>query len=197
MIADMERIAPYFACREASSLARLYVIKGLRESLENLHKGKSGDAPTAELTQWRRKILQASAENMVLSDAEKTHLATPPPATDLRIAREATHHGQAEHGVRGNQRGEAAKDRCPGAVAVRYDQNLARMVVSLSSGIVLSFSPQSAQGLANAGPDDLADSEISPDGFCIHFPRIDVDLDVPDLLQGFLGCKRWMEENEK
>ncbi len=93
-----------------------------------------------------------------------------------------------------NRRGQAMQARFPAAVAVRYDPHLARVVVSLSSGLDLAFSPQDAQGLKNATPDDLAGAEISPDGFGIYFPRIDADLYIPGLLQGFLGSKRWMAE---
>ena len=92
-----------------------------------------------------------------------------------------------------NRRGRAMQARFPAAVAVRYDPHLARVVVSLSSGLDLAFSPRDAQ-LENAAPDDLAGAEISPDGFGIHFPRIDADLYIPGLLQGFLGSKRWMAE---
>lgn len=93
-----------------------------------------------------------------------------------------------------NRRGQAMQARFPAAVAVRYDHRLARVVVSLSSGLDLAFSPQDAQGLENATPDDLAGAEISHDGFGIYFPRIDADLYIPGLLQGFLGSKRWMAE---
>ena len=36
------------------------------------------------------------------------------------------------------------------------------------------------------------DAEISPSGLGIHFPRLDADLYIPALLEGFLGSKRWM-----
>lgn len=75
-------------------------------------------------------------------------------------------------------------------MAVRYDHHLARVVMSLFSGLNLTFSPQDAQGLENATPDDLAGAEISPDGFGIHFPHIDADLYVLGLLQGFIDSKR-------
>lgn len=93
-----------------------------------------------------------------------------------------------------NRRGQAMQARFPAAIAVRYDPRLARVVVSLSSGLDLAFSPQDVQGLANAASDDLVKAEISPDGFGIHFPCIDADIYIPALLQGFLGSKRWMAE---
>jgi hypothetical protein len=38
----------------------------------------------------------------------------------------------------------------------------------------------------------LDEIEISPSGFGIHFPKLDADLYMPGLLEGFLGSKKWM-----
>jgi len=46
--------------------------------------------------------------------------------------------------------------------------------------------------LENAKPSQLDDIEISPSGFGIHFPKLDADLYLPALLEGFLGSKKWM-----
>lgn len=80
----------------------------------------------------------------------------------------------------------------PAAVSVHYDRRIARVVISLASGLELAFSPKQAQGLENADPTDLAEAEITPSGLGIHFPRLDADLYIPALLDGFLGSKRWM-----
>lgn len=48
------------------------------------------------------------------------------------------------------------------------------------------------QGLEHSKPDDLAEIEISPSGLGIHFPRLDADLYLPALLEGFLGSRQWM-----
>jgi hypothetical protein len=79
----------------------------------------------------------------------------------------------------------------PTAVAARYDRRADRVVVSLSSGIDISFSPRNAQGLDKAKAADLAAIEISPSGLGLHFPKLDADLYLPPLLEGFLGSKRW------
>ena len=50
----------------------------------------------------------------------------------------------------------------------------------------------SPAGLENAKPSQLEEIEISPSGFGIHFPKLDADLYLPGLLEGFLGSKRWM-----
>ena len=45
-----------------------------------------------------------------------------------------------------NQRGAEARNRNPVATSVRYDRRIGRVVIALSSGLELAFSPQMAQG---------------------------------------------------
>ncbi len=80
----------------------------------------------------------------------------------------------------------------PKAIAVRYDRATGRIVVHLSSRLDVSFSPHDAQGLENAKPSQLDEIEISPSGLGIHFPKLNADLYLPSLLEGFLGSRRWM-----
>lgn len=80
----------------------------------------------------------------------------------------------------------------PTATAARYDRRIGRIVIDLSSGIEVAFRPHDAQGLEDAKPDDLTEIEISPSGLGIHFPRLDADLYLPALLEGFLGSRQWM-----
>lgn len=80
----------------------------------------------------------------------------------------------------------------PRAVAARYDGETGRIVVTLSSNVELSFSPEHAQGLSGARAADLTTIEISPSGFGLHFPNFDADLYVPGLLEGLLGSREWM-----
>lgn len=91
-----------------------------------------------------------------------------------------------------NRRGENAKAAFPAAVSVRYDRRIARLVISLSSGVDVSFPPKLLQGLEMAKPADLTDAQISPSGLGVHFPKLDADLYIPALLEGFLGSRRWM-----
>lgn len=80
----------------------------------------------------------------------------------------------------------------PRAVAARYDSKCGRIVIRLSSKVDVSFSPHDAQGLEKAKPSQLDEIQITPSGFGIHFPKLDADLYLPGLLEGFLGSKRWM-----
>jgi len=91
-----------------------------------------------------------------------------------------------------NKRAAERSRKTPTATAVRYDRRIGRIVIDLSSGIEIAFRPHDAQGLERAKPDDLAEIEISPSGLGIHFPRLDADLYLPALLEGFFGSRRWM-----
>ena len=91
-----------------------------------------------------------------------------------------------------NRRGTEKKAAFLTAVSVRYDRRVSRVVITLATGLELAFSPKHAQGLEHAHPADLADAEISPSGLGIHFPRLDADIYIPALLEGFLGSKRWI-----
>lgn len=80
----------------------------------------------------------------------------------------------------------------PHAVSASYDRRIGRVRVELSTGLELAFRPRDVQGLENATPAGLSVIEISPEGFGLHFPRLDADLYVPGLLAGQLGSKAWM-----
>ena len=90
-----------------------------------------------------------------------------------------------------NQRGAEARNRNPVATSVRYDRRIGRVVIVLSSGLELAFSPHLAQGLEAAKPSDLQEVEISPSGLGVHFPKLDADLYLPALLEGLLGSANW------
>lgn len=80
----------------------------------------------------------------------------------------------------------------PCAIEAHFDVDRSRVVVSLESGVELSFSPHLAQGLENAKPEDMDVIEVSPTGLGLHFPKLDADLYIPALLSGFMGSKVWM-----
>jgi len=77
-------------------------------------------------------------------------------------------------------------------VDARFDRRTGRIVIQLSSGVEISFSPRDAEGLDQASSTELDQIEISPSGYEIHFPRLNVDLHLPGLLAGHLGSERWM-----
>ena len=93
---------------------------------------------------------------------------------------------------RANRRAKDLEARIPRAVTAHYDRKIGRIVVHLSSGLIVSFSPSDVEGLEDARPSQLKEIQISPSGFGIHVPALDADLYVPGLLEGFLGSKAWM-----
>lgn len=80
----------------------------------------------------------------------------------------------------------------PKAIAAHYDRRLARVVIDLNSGLSIMFRAADTEELGEASMRDLSLIEVSPSGLGIHFPRLDVDLYVPSILQGILGSPRFM-----
>jgi hypothetical protein len=91
-----------------------------------------------------------------------------------------------------NKRAKNLQASFPRAVSAHYDRENGRVVIRLSSNLDMSFSPDDAQGLEKATPSQLDEIEISPSGLGIHFPKLDADLYLPAILQGFLGSRKWM-----
>lgn len=93
---------------------------------------------------------------------------------------------------RANRRGQDRRTRGPVATEAHFDVQRGRVVVALSSGLEVSFEPHLAEGLSQATPQALAEIEISPSGFGLHFPQLDADLYLPTLIEGMLGSRRWI-----
>ena len=91
-----------------------------------------------------------------------------------------------------NERMKALQASTPSATAAYYDRKSKNIIVKLSTGIGIFFSPRDAQGLEEGTASQLSDIEISPSGFGLHFPQLDADLYVPSLLEGILGSRKWM-----
>ena len=78
------------------------------------------------------------------------------------------------------------------AVAVRYNRRARRVIISLNTGIEVMFDPANVQGLEDATPSQLEEIEITPSGFGLYFPRLDEGINVPNLLEGTMGSRKWM-----
>ena len=90
------------------------------------------------------------------------------------------------------ERGRIAAETEPRATAARYDAKSGRVIIDLTNGATFAFPARLAEGLADADADDLADIEVSPVGFGLHWPKLDVDYTVPGLVAGIFGTRRWM-----
>src|SRR6266704_4088568 len=78
-----------------------------------------------------------------------------------------------------NQQASEQLRHTPIATGARYDRSANRVVIAISSGIEVAFSPRHAQGIQRAKPHQLDKIEITPSGLGIHFPKLDADLYLP------------------
>src|SRR5258708_11563046 len=92
---------------------------------------------------------------------------------------------------RANVRAGRLRDAGPTAVSATYDRRSDRVVVRLSSGLDVGFSPHDTQGLETVKPAQLDPIEISPSGLGLHFPTVDADLYLPALFEGVFRSRRW------
>jgi hypothetical protein len=89
-------------------------------------------------------------------------------------------------------RGKALKASTPAATSAYFDRKSGNIIIKLSTGVGIFFSPKDAQGLEDATPAQLSEIEITPSGFGLRFPMLDADLYIPAILEGFLGSRKWM-----
>jgi len=89
-----------------------------------------------------------------------------------------------------DRRAASMKAKFPEAVSVRHDRRGNRVVIGLVSGIELGLIPSRIPGLESAKPSDLQQAEITPSGFGIHFPSLNVDIYIPSLIMDSVGPRR-------
>jgi hypothetical protein len=75
-----------------------------------------------------------------------------------------------------------------------YNRELNLLILKLSDGHRRAIPVEDVEGLQDATKAQLSAIEILGSGTGIHWPKLDVDLYVPMLLQGITGTKRWMSE---
>ena len=80
------------------------------------------------------------------------------------------------------------------AVKAWYAADTERIFIELNTEIIMGFPCWRLQGLENATPKQLAEVEVSPTGYGLHWESLDVDLGVPQLVAGLFGTKAWMAE---
>ena len=85
---------------------------------------------------------------------------------------------------RANRRMAKRRVTEPFAVAASFDEQRRMIAVSLNNGVEVKFPADKMQGLSGAKPEHLAEIEISPAGYGLHFPKLDADFSLPGLLAG-------------
>jgi hypothetical protein len=84
------------------------------------------------------------------------------------------------------------KLKLPHIIKVRYDTRFRRVVIELSSGGWLWFSPKKVSGLENATVEELNQLEITPSDYGVHFPATNASLWYPDMLRSHFGSHKGM-----
>ena len=79
------------------------------------------------------------------------------------------------------------------AVAARYLHAEQALEIDLANGCRLTVPGHLIEGLMDGTETDRAMIEISPVGYGLHWPALDLDLSVPGLVAGVTGTRRWMD----
>lgn len=90
------------------------------------------------------------------------------------------------------ERGRIAQETEPRAASARYDVKARRIIVELTNGATFAFPAELVEGLCDATPRQLAEIEVSPSGYGLHWPQLDEDYSVPGLVNGVFGTAKWM-----
>lgn len=91
-------------------------------------------------------------------------------------------------------RAQEMKSHVPQATGAAYNPDTGLVCIRLANGVVIGLPTAQTQGLEAASTKNLSVIRVSPSGYGIHFPELDVDLYLPALLEGILGTKAWMAE---
>ena len=90
------------------------------------------------------------------------------------------------------QVGSARKEKGDLARTACFDAGSKRLKIELRSGIGLSIPVAKVQGLADAPADIVSTVRVDGGGYSLHWPTLDLDLSVPDLVAGCFGSRAWM-----
>lgn len=90
-----------------------------------------------------------------------------------------------------NAAGKALLKQSPTALTAHYEPKIGQIIITLNTGLQFLLDPAKTQGLQDASRAALSKIEIVGPGLGIYFPKLDVDIYIPGLLQGHFGSKKW------
>lgn len=77
-------------------------------------------------------------------------------------------------------------------VAALYEPRRKRLQIELASGIAVVVPVAKVQGLAKVAPAAVKTVELTGNGYGLYWPKLDLDVSLPDLVAGCFGPKTWM-----
>jgi hypothetical protein len=93
--------------------------------------------------------------------------------------------------VDANAAGKALLKQAPTALTAHYEPKIGQIIITLNTGLQFLLDPAKTEGLHDASRAALSKIEIVGPGLGIYFPKLDVDIYVPGLLQGHFGSRKW------
>lgn len=88
--------------------------------------------------------------------------------------------------------GRARRARGDLATRMTFDARTARLRIELVSGVGVSIPVASIEGLAGAPASAIRSVRLQGGGYGLHWPSLDLDLAVPELVAGCFGSRTWM-----
>lgn len=88
--------------------------------------------------------------------------------------------------------GKARRKRGELAASAAYDPRSKRLRIELVSGVGVIIPVAKVQGLAGAPASVIRTVRVDGGGYGLHWPSLDLDLAVPDLIAGCFGSRAWM-----
>ena len=88
-----------------------------------------------------------------------------------------------------DKRGKEVLASYPKAVFAKYEPRLGYVTIRFNNGHGLMLNPKKTAGLKRATDSELKSIEITGPGLGLHFPKIDVDLYVPALIDAYFMSK--------
>lgn len=89
-------------------------------------------------------------------------------------------------------RGALRRKREAYAIATDFDPARRWIVITFNTGAAVTVPTDLIEGLTNADAAALANIQITPSGLGLHWPDLDVDIDLPALMAGVFGSRKWM-----
>jgi hypothetical protein len=94
---------------------------------------------------------------------------------------------------RANQRGAGTVKRGPLVKTATYEPATRTLALTFTNRTTMATPVDNIQGLAGVTNDlDLSVVEITSLGLGLHWPRLDVDIWIPALVEGVTGTRAWM-----
>ena len=88
--------------------------------------------------------------------------------------------------------GRARRARGDLATRMTFDARTARLRIELVPGVGVSIPVASIEGLAGAPASAIRSVRLQGGGYGLHWPSLDVDIAVPELVAGCFGSRTWM-----